>query len=440
MATDLDTSTTDVPPLSAHPSTFTLSPPPVTSPPAETAPRRAGSGHSGRGSGLAIVTNTDGDDDDALNDSFQLDQDSFDLELNSMQEHVKNNLSETQERTARMMQVFKQHLGAWKQESEAHVRSLIAHQRSVEIRLAEAGEYLRLRAEEVRALGDEVAALKDALAAERTARVAADADNVRVRGELDADRASLATTLAANAAMKERYDASQRELGDAREELRVGAVNAQKAADALAASESLAARLRGEARNREAKCAALADQVERLERQLVQTRGAMSQDEFAAAQRHTQELEALRDEMRRDKESELAHARRQVEFMKAQMQAQKRSFDLANSTTATRAEREENALRVQLLERESKQLELQRTLDLERVHAAQVSRRMRTQAIHGFSDWPCDSIYTVCILMAILPAPARGSNRGAARSRSIAARNHARFGGRSAGAVGAQKG
>ena len=178
----------------------------------------------------------------------------------------------------------------------------------------------------------------------------------------------------------------QRELGDAREALRVGAANAQKAADALAASESQAARLRGEARNREAKCAALSDQVGRLERQLVQIRGTMSQDEFATAQRHTQEMEALRDAMQHDKESELAHARRQVEFMKAQMQAQKRSFDLANSTTATRSEREENALRVQLLDRESKQLELQRTLDLERVHAAQVPKFIRVYVFPSFSS------------------------------------------------------
>jgi chromosome segregation ATPase len=242
----------------------------------------------------------------------------------------------------------------------------------VEIRLAEAGEYLRIRAEEVAALSEEVKSLKEALAAEKAARVAADTDIVQLRADLVTERVSLESTLAANVAMKERFDTTTRELGDAREDLRVAGVQAQKSLETITTLESQAARLRGEARNREAKCVALADQVARLERQIAQERGVVTNDEFAAAQRHHLELEAVRHQLQQEKEAELAHAQRQVKFMQAQMQQQKRAFELANSSTATKAEKDELALRAQLLEREERQLEVQRALDLERVHAAQV--------------------------------------------------------------------
>ncbi len=78
-----------------------------------------------------------------------------------------------------------------------------------------------------------------------------------------------------------RFTQSQRELSDANEQLRVDRIAAQRTLERLAAAEQEGARLRGEARNREAKCVALADQLARAERAAKEQRGALSAEDFA---------------------------------------------------------------------------------------------------------------------------------------------------------------
>jgi hypothetical protein len=77
------------------------------------------------------------------------------------------------------------------------------------------------------------------------------------------------------------FTQSQRELSDANERLRVDRAAAQRTAERLAAAEQEGARLRGDARNREAKCVALAEQLARAERAAKEQRGALSAEDFA---------------------------------------------------------------------------------------------------------------------------------------------------------------
>ena len=98
----------------------------------------------------------------------------------------------------------------------------------------------------------------------------------------------------------------------------------------------------------------------------------LQQSPRARSQRHQQELDALRESARREKEAELAHAHRQVRFVQAQLTRAQREFEAANSSTLTKAQREELVMRQEIAQREEAQAALQRELDLERLHAVQV--------------------------------------------------------------------